>query len=62
MDMKNEKLKCCLCDSVIYRYGHNALPLEDGRCCDNCNWTKVIPYRIAVLTNREKREENEQSK
>ena len=55
--MKNEKQICCLCESKFFGYGNNAEPLfENGRCCDNCNFTKVIPFRIAVLTNREKRE------
>lgn len=59
MDMNTEKQQCCLCDSKFYGYGHNALPLEDGRCCDDCNYRKVIPFRISILTNREKREDNE---
>ena len=62
MDMKSKKQKCCLCDSTFYDYGHNAEPLEKGRCCDNCNFTKVIPFRIAVLTNREKRQDGKREK
>jgi len=27
-------------------YGHNAQPLNDGRCCDICNTQFVIPERI----------------
>jgi len=26
--------------------GNNAMPLMDGRCCNKCNNTKVIPARI----------------
>ena len=38
--------ECCLCYSLgNIGYGHNARPLEDGRCCDDCNH-KVIAYRI----------------
>jgi hypothetical protein len=26
--------------------GNNAQPVNDGRCCDSCNWTVVIPARM----------------
>lgn len=33
-------------------YGHNPEPLaEDGRCCDNCNATKVIPARLGMMVS-----------
>jgi hypothetical protein len=49
--------KCCLCNEnievvrslcgeVAWTEGHNADPLAEGRCCDTCNWTKVVPARI----------------
>ena len=61
--MKNLKQKCCLCDSTFLGYGNNAEPLEKGgRCCDSCNFTKVIPFRITILTNREKREDEKRAK
>jgi hypothetical protein len=40
---------CDLCDFGTYNRkfgGNNAYPLSDGRCCDSCNWSKVIPARI----------------
>ena len=53
-------MKCSLCNGeiephltpegiVFWRKGHNAQPLNDGRCCDECNAYKVIPARIAKL-------------
>jgi hypothetical protein len=39
-------MKCCLCKVNIKGYGNNAQPLKNGRCCDECNITKVIPARI----------------
>lgn len=44
-------MKCCLCSGEIekrmdWEKGNNALPIEDGRCCDVCNETKVLPERI----------------
>ena len=29
--------------------GNNAEPIADGRCCDSCNSTVVIPQRITDL-------------
>lgn len=26
--------------------GHNAQPINDGRCCDGCNASVVVPTRI----------------
>ena len=41
---------CCLCDKRIRRrYSHNAEPVKKGRCCDECNITKVLPARIERL-------------
>ena len=53
-------MKCCLCDhqidvqytadgKVAWSQGHNAEPLiTDGRCCSDCNWSKVIPARFGI--------------
>jgi hypothetical protein len=32
---------------VYWRDGNNAQPIMDGRCCDECNNTLVIPARLA---------------
>jgi len=39
-------MKCRICNKDVGKHGHNALPIKDGRCCDSCNTTKVIPARI----------------
>ncbi len=42
---------CCLCGNPIWPQsngwmgGHNAAPLADGRCCDECN-RKVLYARF----------------
>lgn len=53
---KTPKLKCSICDDPIRKnpvtgwdQGHNAQPVNDGRCCDNCNSRIVIPYRFSQL-------------
>lgn len=46
--------RCSLCGGPVeawpggYGYGHNPEPLKpiEERCCDDCNWTKVIPARL----------------
>ena len=39
--------KCAICNEVYEGYGNNPYPVcENGRCCDSCNSTKVIPARI----------------
>jgi len=53
--------KCSLCDGdieqkrilgtgeVYWSMGNNASPLSEGRCCDTCNITKVIPARVRQM-------------
>jgi len=43
-------MKCVLCAVTVSNdpmETHNAAPLEVGRCCDECNVTRVIPARIS---------------
>ena len=45
-------MKCSICKNEIYtEHGHNAEPINDGRCCDMCNQTVVIPFRIKEMFN-----------
>ena len=52
-------MKCCLCEreieaqrhpdtgEIVWDKGNNAEPVvENGRCCDSCNWAVVIPARM----------------
>jgi len=29
--------------------GHNAQPVNDGRCCEDCNWMVVVPRRLGMF-------------
>lgn len=40
---------CVICKKEFTGYGNNAHPVAEGRCCDICNASKVIPARIAKL-------------
>jgi len=49
-------MKCVICNKDIkkvgnWEYGNNALPIADGRCCDQCN-TIVIIERFKRLRGR----------
>jgi len=46
-------VKCSICKEKIstdisgkWDGGHNAQPITDGRCCDVCNDTIVVPARV----------------
>jgi len=34
--------------NVVWEEGNNALPVKEGRCCNVCNFTEVIPARLAA--------------
>lgn len=46
---------CSICKSEIdvqisgWRDGHNAQPVNDGRCCTACNAKVVIPARLSKI-------------
>jgi len=40
--------QCCLCKRMKHLRLHdsyNANPIKNGRCCETCNLTKVLPQR-----------------
>jgi hypothetical protein len=50
---------CSVCKTPILPHpvsgwagGHNAEPVNSGRCCDDCNKNVVIPLRIVRLLNK----------
>ena len=52
--MEAIKMKCSICGEKIQPHplsgwdgGNNAQPINNGRCCDDCDMTVVIPRRIA---------------
>lgn len=46
------KQKCSICKKEYKGYGNNAEPINDGKCCDNCNNSAVTPERIKRLGTR----------
>ena len=42
-------MKCSICEEMCdCKYGHNAHPVNNGRCCSTCNDTFVIPARLRI--------------
>jgi hypothetical protein len=37
---------CSICQKGFTGYGHNAHPVNDGRCCDACNASVIVPTRL----------------
>ena len=45
-------MNCSICKNTINdKYGNNAEPVNNGRCCNDCNSTVVIPARIKEMLN-----------
>jgi hypothetical protein len=47
-------LTCSICQGEIeaqgtWLGGHNAQPINNGRCCTDCNNTVVIPVRLVLI-------------
>jgi hypothetical protein len=43
---------CVICNEAIlpnafgWEHGHNAQPVAEGQCCEDCNTNKVFPARL----------------
>ena len=37
---------CSICGKEYQGYGNNAQPVDDCRCCNDCNSRVVIPFRM----------------
>ena len=57
-ELTEDKETCILCGKHIDGYGNNPAPLADeGKCCDECNKTKVIPARMEALRGKKRMDE-----
>lgn len=58
--MKMAKIqKCSICGWPLYagakwQYGHNAEPVNGGRCCDECNYAVLVPARLQEMAEYSK--------
>ncbi len=51
--------KCPICHKRYDGFGHDALPVWPGRCCDRCNRDYVLPMRMRLMKQIE--DENEKT-
>ena len=52
---------CSICQLPYEEFGNNAEPINDGRCCNFCNNTVVVPVRLRrfqVLREEQRKEKN----
>lgn len=52
-------MKCSICGKEIqkdpmtgWEEGNNAQPVNDGRCCNECNINIVIPRRLREINRK----------
>lgn len=53
--MTEKKQICSICLHPIEGFSNNAYPVNNGRCCSDCNAIVVIPARIAEAYGRKGR-------
>lgn len=47
---RKQSTNCSICRLPLDDpYGHNAWPVNEGRCCEDCNASVVISTRIKIL-------------
>lgn len=57
-------MECCICGGeiekirndkgeVIWDQGNDAYPVEDGRCCNVCERSKVLPVKLGKAYSNE---------
>lgn len=57
--LTEDREACVLCGKHIDGHGNNPAPLADeGKCCDECNSTKVIPARMKALRGKKRVDED----
>ena len=49
-DYSDEEQKVCsICQRNYTGWGNNPYPVNNGRCCNDCNEQVVLPARIMML-------------
>lgn len=49
---------CSICHGKYDGFGNNAQPINEGRCCNECNEKVVVPIRILRAINKDFEELN----
>ena len=53
---------CSICSNPFFEFGNNAQPINNGRCCNICNDTKVIPARLKTMREHLMKEKEDESR
>lgn len=70
MGLIMDEEKCSICNGPLaigselengWLHGNNAQPVNDGRCCETCNQTVVLPTRIRMMLDQ-KNESNDKQR
>jgi len=48
---KQNQFACSICGDQVEGFGNNAWPINDGRCCGDCN-SIVIAKRIRLMMGK----------
>jgi uncharacterized membrane protein len=62
---KDEQIICSICQTQIpslgtWLFGCNAAPVNNGRCCYECNENVVVPARMKLFKRYDEESRNEQ--
>lgn len=55
----DKKFICSICQVECEGFGNNAEPVNDGRCCTDCDNGVVIPARIRIVLRAKRKSEVE---
>jgi hypothetical protein len=53
--VEKETKTCSICQIKYTGFGNNADPVNEGFCCDDCNYRVVIPARFNQRATRDKK-------
>ncbi|WP_299996577.1 hypothetical protein [uncultured Clostridium sp.] len=53
--MEEKEFTCSICGKQFYGYGNNAQPINNGRCCNECNNNVVLPKRLENIFGRKEK-------
>ena len=53
-----DKNICSICGKEYQGYGNNARPVNNGRCCNECNFTVVFPARLVEIHKMNNKKKN----
>jgi hypothetical protein len=49
LKLQKETQTCSICQKEFTGYDNNAWPVNDGRCCYDCNETVAVPARMNLM-------------